>query len=104
MENGTFGIKGFAVTVTGSSGVEKIVESELLGWSYCGLILDQDDLVVIDCIADDIKVVGRDVGEIDVAKFGSKVDFRVSRHFEWMNSYSARGRDCHFPSSWIVWL
>src|SRR5271155_4671866 len=101
MEDRTFGVKGFAVSVTGSSGIEEVIEIELLGWSHRRLTFNQDDLVVVDGIADDFKVIGGDVREIDVAKFGSKVDFRVCRDFEWMNGNSARGRDCHFPSSWI---
>ena len=77
MEDRTFGVKGFAVAVTGSGGVEEIVESELLRWSHSRLIFNQDDLVIVDGIANNFKVVGSDIGEIDVAKFGSKVDFRV---------------------------
>src|SRR5579859_6269203 len=74
------------MTITRSLWIEEIIEMELFSWSHMRLVLDMNDLVGVERILDDREIVRRDLGDINVAKFNSKVYLRVAGQFEGMNS------------------
>jgi|SRR5579859_5817248 len=70
-------VESLSVAVAGSRGIEEVVEMELLGGCQSGLVLDEDDLMVVKCVADDIEVFFGDIGKVDVAQFSAKVDLGI---------------------------
>ena len=74
------------MTITRSLCIEEIVEMELFSRSHMRLVLDMNDLVGVERILDDREIVRRDLGDINVAQFDSKVYLRVAGQVEGMNS------------------
>jgi len=77
MEDGSLSIESLAVAVAVGGGVESLGEFVLSFGGETLLVLQDDDVRIVQGVADDLEVCFREVFEVDIIDFDAEVDRRV---------------------------